>query len=347
MPAPPILTSIDTSRISHESMLWLIASNASTLEYLRIGRVLPSDLQLLVGGTANNLVFEHLRELQISLDVEDVQLENYQISTSHFPRLEVLFADIPDCSILSRYQTNLSIFEHAFLTDLFFAWNHCLRMVRFPITWDTVEMLTPTTLPEARELDLYQICMEGEHALDNEESNRLLNNLLSLRNIQTISTNTLSHMAELPDNLHCTELTTLEIPRFHLTASQIHFFLCKIPSLKMLHCRLGEDSIVAAKFNGGWQTGASSQLMFENKAVIKPMQTLHISIPPETSNLSIECFFSMVAALPCIRTIYLPSQLSTPLYRYLVQASQTSRYRWSSAMLDNINIHTLANSDTK
>ncbi|KAJ1738389.1 hypothetical protein LPJ68_005590 [Coemansia sp. RSA 1086] len=347
MPAPPILTSIDTSRISHESMLWLIASNANTLEYLRIGRVLPSDLQLLVDRTTSNLVFENLRELQITLDVEDARLESYQISKSHFPRLEVLFADIPNYSLLSRYQTRLSVFEHAFLTDLFFAWKHRLRMVRFPIAWDTVDLLTPTTLPEARELYFYQICMEGEHALDNAESNQLLSNLLSLKNIQTISTNTLSYFAELPDNLYCTELTTLEIPRFYLTASQIRFFLCKIPSLKVLHCRLGEDPIVTAKAGICWQTDTRNQVAFENKATANSLQTLQVSIPSETSDVSVECFFSMVAALPCIRTIYLPSRLSTSLYRHLLQASQTSRYRWSSAMLDNINIRALASSDTK
>ncbi|KAJ1851377.1 hypothetical protein LPJ76_006125, partial [Coemansia sp. RSA 638] len=81
MKVPPILTSIDTSRISHDSMLWLIGSNARTLEYLRIGSVFPSDLQQLVSEISGDLVFGRLREIQMTLDLEDSQLKHMQSIT--------------------------------------------------------------------------------------------------------------------------------------------------------------------------------------------------------------------------------------------------------------------------
>ncbi|KAJ2356841.1 hypothetical protein GGF43_001826, partial [Coemansia sp. RSA 2618] len=160
MEMPPLLTSIDTSRISHESMLWLIANNARALEYLRVASVLPSDLQHMVSRTFGDLVFSHLREIHMTLDLYDSQLEEYDITTAHFPNLELLFVDIPTHEISSQHETGLSIFEHAFLTDLFLGKCNRLRSVRFPIAWDTIEILTPNMLSRVHELTLYQVSME-------------------------------------------------------------------------------------------------------------------------------------------------------------------------------------------
>ncbi|KAJ2150071.1 hypothetical protein J3F82_004209 [Coemansia sp. RSA 637] len=358
MKAPPILTSIDTSRISHDSMLWLIGSNARTLEYLRIGSVFPSDLQHLVSEISGDLVFGRLREIQMTLDLEDSQLKQYNITTTHFPRLELLFVDLPPYGISPRYETDLSILEYSFLTDLFFTACSRLRSVRFPIAWDAVEMLTPTMIPKVHELMLYQISMESEHVPDTEEANMLLNNMLSLKHIRSVSLDTVSDIAVLPLHLVCTRLHSLIIPQYRLAADQMHFLLCELPSLMVLHCKLGERQSSTAdkdcainpdyisKVDHYWKNDSSITHNTHSHDVVLatpvPIRTLAICIPPDTSSMIIQLFFSVIAALPCIRTIHLPHQLNTALLQHLQQASNVSRHRWSAAMLDNIYIRALA-----
>ncbi|KAJ2306450.1 hypothetical protein IWW55_000701 [Coemansia sp. RSA 2706] len=356
MDAPPILSSIDTSRISHESMLWLIAGNAATLEYLRIASVLPSHLQQLVSDTSGDLVFSRLREVQMTLDLEDSSLKPYRITTTHFPRLEVLFVDMPADGISPQYETGLSIFEHAFLTDLFLSKRSQLRSLRFPVSWDTIDILTSELLPEACDLTLYQISMEGEHVPDSEESSQLLWNMLSLSHARQVTLNTASSSTELPLQLVCTRLRSLVISGYHLSAEQIHHLLCEILSLRILHCQLGEGSPAGlatadlavnqahiARTEYCWKASTSTRPHDDDRLGLttpRAMRTLNIRIPPGTSDASIQRFFSVIAALPCIRTIYLPGQLNRPLYRHLQQASKACRHCWSETMLDSIRIRT-------
>ncbi|KAJ2877809.1 hypothetical protein H4R27_006066, partial [Coemansia aciculifera] len=133
----PSLSSIDTGGIGHTSMRLLVARNAHSLLYLRIERVGPNQLRSLVFDTVGSVVFGQLRELQLTLDINDAQLAAYSINLPHFPCLEALHVLLSDSDVSTRHETRLSIHEHNFLTDLFFFGPSQLRQLSLPLAWDT------------------------------------------------------------------------------------------------------------------------------------------------------------------------------------------------------------------
>ncbi|KAJ1932811.1 hypothetical protein EC988_009330, partial [Linderina pennispora] len=136
------LTAFDQRHLSHDSAVWLIIRSAQTLEYLRVGSVRPSELQKIVSGASGEIVFPRMRECLLTLNVDDSKLKQFNITQSHFPALEFLHVAIPPSDVSPDHETTLSIFEHTFLADLFFFGSMTqLRVLNFPLAWDTVEVL--------------------------------------------------------------------------------------------------------------------------------------------------------------------------------------------------------------
>ncbi|KAJ2835019.1 hypothetical protein GGI24_000089 [Coemansia furcata] len=234
----PLLGSIDTSRIDHTSMRLLVARNAHSLLYLRIGRVGPNQLRSLVFDTVGSVVFGQLRELQLTLDTNDGPLAEYTITLPHFPSLNVLHVFISDSDVSTRHETRLSIHEHNFLTDLLFHGSSQLRQLSFPLAWHTVELLTPQLLANIQHLFLSEVSMEGEHVLDDDESGQILAKILDLQHVRSVHLNSVSLSTTLPVLLECAVLQHLIIPFYSLEFGQASELLRQMPTLTLLHCRL-------------------------------------------------------------------------------------------------------------
>ncbi|KAJ1725546.1 hypothetical protein LPJ53_000216 [Coemansia erecta] len=166
---PPALTSIETGTIDSDYMLWLVANSAGTLKCLRIRSTRPSTLQQLLCDTVDDIVFDSLKDILLILDMNDSLLQPFNITRQYFPSLECLDVVIPPQDIKQNRESSLSIFEHSFLTDLFFYAPGPIRMLNYPLTWDSVEVLTPDILCNIRHVALYEVSLEGEHLLDQDD----------------------------------------------------------------------------------------------------------------------------------------------------------------------------------
>ncbi|KAJ1765245.1 hypothetical protein IW140_006460 [Coemansia sp. RSA 1813] len=253
---PPLLTSIETSKVGcNNSMIRLISATAHSLEYLRIGYLRLSELQLLISGaTKDGLVFNRLSQLIITLDLHDLRLKMYDIKTTHFPNLDLLYVDLLESDISSDHETSMSIFEYDYLIDIFFHSPLNARILRLPLSWDTVEILTPRMLGNVRNLKLNEISMEGEHLLDSEEANQMLCNALELPDIRSVSLNCTTLETALPLNLHCTRLHTLDIPFYALRIDQLIHLLNCLPLLAILRFQLTKRACPTTLPKGNGQT---------------------------------------------------------------------------------------------
>ncbi|KAJ2398605.1 hypothetical protein GGI23_003143 [Coemansia sp. RSA 2559] len=348
----PLLTSIETSKIGcNNSMIRLISATANSLEYLRIGCLGLSELQLLVSGARNGgLVFGRLAQLLITLDLRDLHLKMYDIKTTHFPNLDLLHVDLLESDISPSHETSMSIFEYSYLIDIFLHSPLSVRSLRLPLAWDAVELLTPTMLSHVRRLKLNEISMEGEHILDVDEANQILSNALELSNIRSISLNCTALDTELPLFLRCSLLHTLDIPFYALRIDQIVHLLKHLPLLAIFVCQLAEDYCPTTSPSTGEQSIDEETQRRLGASYDSPINTsiwsLSVHVYPKMSQQLTRLLFALIAALPTIRRAILPKDLCPPLREYLVNSRNSSNHRWSAKLLDNVNICPLASTMT-
>ncbi|KAJ1956223.1 hypothetical protein GGI12_005361 [Dipsacomyces acuminosporus] len=330
---PSCLVSIDTRKIDHSSMAWLIARNADNLRYLRIGSLRLSELQQLITGTAGELIFQGMRELLLTLNLDDSQLKQFNLTKSHFPNLEFLHVAIPANDISPQHETGLTIFEHSFLTELFFHSPGRLRVVNFPLSWDMVEILTPELLSKMQELLLYEISMENEHLLDNEESNQMLSSALSLAHLRTVCLNNSTRTTMLPVQILCSRLQTLSIPLYSLTIHQISTLAESLPLLSVLSCTLSPASGTGISINS-----------FLSTYYHRPhysMRSLAVQVPPSAHTLEVNRLFDLVALFPLLQHVCLPARLCSHLWERLRSDSSVQKHKWSHRLFSTVQIHAL------
>ncbi|KAJ1986586.1 hypothetical protein EDC05_006232 [Coemansia umbellata] len=331
----PPLVSIETSRIGcNSNMIWLITAAACSLEYLRIGCLGPSELQQLIYKPNNtHLVFNRLRELIVTLDLNDSQLKPYEIKTLHFPSLALLHIELPDSGISPRHETSLSLFEYSFLIDLFFFRPSSTNMLKIPLAWDTVEVLVPEMLSQVRSLVLSEIILEGEHVLDNEEASQMLSNAFGLQNIRSISLDCATQETALPIFLNCSFLHTLDIPYYTLSANQMAQLLSSLSTLVILNCKL-------ASGNEELTTSADDQVMVQSSLdslfatydipASTSLWDLSVYVHPSTSKNIVYQLFALIGAVPSIQNVTLPSDICPILRNYLAQTNINASHQWSS-----------------
>ncbi|KAI8319531.1 hypothetical protein GQ54DRAFT_33194 [Martensiomyces pterosporus] len=328
-PSPPSLVSIDTRRIDHGSLVFLIARNADSLAYLRIGSVRPSELQRLVTGTAGDLVFHGLRELLLTLNLDDSRLKEFSFTRPHFPNLEFLHVAIPASDISPQRETSLTIFEHSFLTELFFHSPTRLRVANFPLAWDTVEILTPEMLSSVQELLLYEISMENEHTLDNEESNQMLSTALSLPHLHTAYLNNSTETTILPGVILCSRLQTLSIPLYTLTTRQIAMLADRLPVLSALNCQLSPDP------------DSDDIVLVQPFSPHFSMKSLVVRTPPSAHESAVNSLLTLIAYFPLLQHAGLPANLCLRLWERLRSDSETQRHRWSARLFATVQMHAI------
>ncbi|KAJ2549525.1 hypothetical protein EV175_004416 [Coemansia sp. RSA 1933] len=348
---PPLLTSIETSKIGcNNSMIRLISATAESLEYLRIGCLRLSELQLLLSGARNGgLVFNRLTQLLVTLDLRDLQLKMYNIKTTHFPNLELLHVNLLESDISPSHETSMGIFEYSYLIDIFFHSPLRARSLRLPLAWDVVEILTPAMLHHVHNLNLTEITMEGEHLLDGEESNQMLCCAFELPAIRSISLNCTALDTGLPVQFHCSLLHTLDIPFYALRIDQLVHLLSRLPQLAILHCRLAKPAcpLELLLIDEKQDTEKDAQKLpppfgvsCDTPASVS-LCSLSVFVPPATCQQLTHRLFSLIAALPAIRQATLPKDLCPSLNEHLVNAKAACTHRWSARLLDNIKIHPL------
>ncbi|KAJ1805207.1 hypothetical protein LPJ75_005379, partial [Coemansia sp. RSA 2598] len=221
-PNPPQLTAIESTTVNTQSMIMLISSNSETLERLCVQGISIPTLQKTTKGAEDNVVFSRLQKLQLVLDQDGTDIQPYDIATRHFPSLRRLDIAINPLDIEPSKDVPLSIYEHNFLVDLFFhdLTHTCLHSLTFPVSWDTVEILSPTLLRNVRHVCLTEISTEGEHLLDDEESNQLLQNILYLGHIRSVVLDNSASHTFIDFSHNWRNLHTLSILNYSLTIDQ-------------------------------------------------------------------------------------------------------------------------------
>ncbi|KAJ1935468.1 hypothetical protein FBU59_005376 [Linderina macrospora] len=314
------LTAFDQRHLNHDSAIRLIIKSSQTLEYLRIGSVRPSELQKIVSGATGEVVFPRMRECLLTLNVDDSRLKQFNIAQPHFPALEFLHIAIPPSDISPEHETTLSIFEHTFLADLFFFGPRTqLRVLNFPLAWDTVEVLSTNVLANAQELLFPTISMENEHVLDNEESNQIMQACLAVRGLRTFCIDSICPQPCLPMIPQCGELGMFCAPSYAFSIDQICTLLAHLPNLYYFQCELALDC------------PESVTLSYPHKSMLRFM----LYIPFRPTQLLSECIFGIVSQLPQVLQVRLPFSLCGALCDRIEQEARESTYPWSRRIYEN------------
>lgn len=327
--ATTAVTSIDIEWICHDSLYWLVANNVNALELLRVGRARLSQLQnLLFKTTADNsgLIFTRLRNLQLTLDLDDIQLSVHSVSRDHFPELKTLCLNLYPESTFPDYETDLTIFEHDFLTDLFFYCPGKLKILKFPISWDTVELLTPELLSQIRLLSLYQIMKEEEHLPDDEESNQLLEVCLKLVSVRDIHLNCHATSVNVQPLWICGDsLRTLDIPYYSFTIFQVNRMLEKLPVITVLACHIRQASVFEK------ERECTDSVI---RVTSSPLKVVKFGCSLEISPEEVERIYELISSQRHIYHVSLPPFLHEGLRTYWQIAGTYRAFAWKSSTTD-------------
>ncbi|KAJ2595829.1 hypothetical protein GGF39_003681 [Coemansia sp. RSA 1721] len=336
-PHPPCVTLIEVQSVASPAMVQFISSTARTLERLRIKNISIATLQLLLKG-AKEVVFPRLEQLQLVLDTEGVDIQPYNITTQLFPRLACLDIIICPSDIGPSKEASLSIYEHNFLTDLFFhdSARTRLRSLNLPVTWDTVEVLDPKLLENLRYVFLYEVSLEGEHLLDEEESNQLLQNILSLQHVRSVFLTNSAPRTFINFPLQCHNLHTLGISNYSLTVDQVVDIIKHFRFLYFLEFSLIND--VADKDPGAVP---AVQLRKYGSALNTSMKNMRANIVPETTAGTVALFGSFIVALPHLQCLTIPRGFCGLVGRSIKYACEKQPYKWGSEMQTPLNIFTI------
>ncbi|KAJ2048685.1 hypothetical protein GGI03_005196 [Coemansia sp. RSA 2337] len=339
MPVPS-LSSVDTNGIVHMSMRLLVAHNAHSLLYLRIGCVGPNQLWRLVFGTVGSVVFGQLREIQLTLDINDAQLTEYNINLPHFPCLESLRVVLSDSDVSTRHETMLSIHEHNFLTDLFFCGPSQLRQLSFPLAWNTVELLTPQLLAHIRHLFLREVSLEGEHLLDVDESGQMLAKVLGLQHVRAVHLDSVALKVTLPVLIECSVLRYLVIPFYSLEFGQASELLRQMPTLTLLHCRLVIGSEAATTPDQQQQFHIAHEVSIGSRYYSSTsLRALAVNLLSNDCPEAVRRLAGLVAAQPRLRRVFTSLLHAELLDNFLRSARTRQPLHLNTHPSDNLRIY--------
>ncbi|KAJ1644456.1 hypothetical protein LPJ64_003873 [Coemansia asiatica] len=340
-PHPPLLTVVETTVVTSANMVRFISSNSEVLERLRIKSISIRTLQQLIKLSQNGASFPRLQHLQLVLDQDGADILSYDIQTRHFPSLCYLDIAINPVDIEPSKDVPLSIYEHEFLIDLFFydSIDTHLHTLCFPVSWDTVEVLSPKLLKDLEHIDLSEISLEGEHLLDEEESNQLLQNILSLRHIRSVILNNSSSRTFIDFPLNCYNLHIFSIPNYSLTLEQAVQIMKSACLLSVLNLTLVQDSVES---DHDLKTDAPDiQTLKYSSALSISIKTMSVNFASDIATSTVALLGDTLAVIPNLKRLFVPHTHVAFIYTSVSNICERQCFKWSSTLQKSLTVSAL------